>query len=146
MLPRTRPQAILLFGGLCLLAFVMHVTFCRWAWQETVGIVGAANHVRMPLLTYTHQVLSVRPVVSGGTAVNTPTGWSMSGLFARHSPESAKGLGIAMPIGLLGAALYLFLVWRHEDRHRKGQCSACGHQLKRDVDRKRCPECGEFAD
>ena len=148
MLPRTTRQAILLFGGLILLAVALHMGFCRWDVKEPVGQVGTVNHARLPLLTYTHEVLTTMPFTdpATGATVNRPRGWTMSGLFARHSLESGKALGVIAPLVVLGLTLYLFLVWRHEDRHRKGKCTACGHQITPDTDKKRCPECGEFAE
>ena len=146
MLPRTRTQFILMFAGLPVLAVALHLMFCRWEYKATVGQIGRSNYVRMPLLTYTHEVLASRPIVNQTrtTAVNTPVAWSLSGLFARHSPESAKVSGIIVPALLMGATLYLFKAWRYDHRRRTGKCTACGYDMNaQSPQRRRCPECGQ---
>jgi hypothetical protein len=124
-----KSQRILVFAGLLVLAWILHVLLCDWVIKEPCKAesrIIAYNHGRVPIL--------------GGMA----NPYHYTGLFAFS--DDGRGFavvfGIVLPLALIGTDVYLLLGWRHDARIERGLCPQCGYDLRGAAPGSGCPECG----
>jgi hypothetical protein len=134
-----RSQRALVFFGLLVAAFMLHVLLCDWRWKRV--FTGSPDY-SPPVVTC---VQTERP---GGPGQAWRT--SRTGIFAARwiSGGDAIVFGIVLPFVLLGLDGYLLLGWRHAARLERGACPVCGYDLRGappevgPAPGKGCPECG----
>lgn|SRR5262245_24947891 len=137
-----KSQRILVGISLPLLAWVLHVGMCDWAWRQPITRTTSAQPDQAPLLAVRgRDPQQQQRVVLLYTGILTQPGIEVL---------PAMIWGIALPLALIAADMYLILGWRHQSRLAHGLCANCGYDLR---GRERgegsapplggpCPECG----
>ena len=141
-----RSQRIIIIIGLALIAWLLHVNMCDWAFRRLVTTYSTGGGGRYTLICG----WATEPVASTRTpAAPMPPNISMvdvhvTGLLAQQgiSRREAMLVGIVLPVAMLTAALCLWLGVRHAGRIARGLCANCGYDLKGSPDAAKCPECG----
>jgi hypothetical protein len=124
-----KSQRILVFIGLLVLAWLLHVLLCDWVIKEPYKAgsrIIAWNHGPIP--------------IGGGVA--NPEHYTGLCAFNKEGRGAAVVFGIVLPLALLGADVYLLLGWRYQARLDRGLCPQCGYDLSGQLPGAGCPECG----
>ena len=133
----TKAQKAVVFILVLMIAWLLHVTTCEWEFKgqhpSTVNVLFGYQHQRRSDGGWEFTGLRAQPI-SGGSLQSDSRIYRLLVIL----------VGVAMPIGLVGADLYLLLGWRRAARTKRGLCPECGYDLIGDGDRPadRCTECG----
>ncbi len=132
----TKAQKAVVFILLLMVAWLLHVTTCEW---EFKGRRPSSVHV---LFGYQHEQVRGEIPFTGLRAQHTSGGPGQAD--SRIYRLLVILVGVVIPIGLVGADVYLLLGWRQAARTKRGLCPQCGYDLIGDGNRpaNRCSECG----
>jgi hypothetical protein len=130
-----KSQRILVFTGLLVLAWLLHVLLCDWVIREPYK-------AESRIITWNHG-----PILVGGGVAN-PEHFTGLCAFNKEGRGVAVVFGIVLPLALIGTDIYLLLGWRHQARLDGGLCPQCGYDLRGAPPEagaapgRGCPECG----
>jgi hypothetical protein len=145
-----RSQRILVTLGLLLLAWLLHVNLCDWAFKKRLPWInegGASRYLHTIIWTWTHEQPTgpapVQPRFAPVQPQLSPNAYTGLLTQARVDRADAVVFGMALPLALVMLVMYLRLGWRRDARRRRGLCEACGYDLRGAAQADApCPECG----
>ena len=133
----TKTQKAVVFVPVLIVAWLLHVTLCEWEFRaqhaSTMNLLFGYQQEAQPGRLFLFTGLAAQPISGRSNQAD-----------ARIYRLLVILVGVAMPIALVGADVYLLLGWRQAARTKRGLCPQCGYDLIGDGNRpaNRCSECG----